>query len=350
MLISCQLLLGLEDRHEGANIAESGAPDVAPKADASESCSTLGAPTRPDVDDGVEGEWVFALSRVDFGLDGGLPFQLNLDRTCTCPEADSCKRPADSGQACDDTAGYDNATRTAVRGLSTLGLFSEASLNESLQAGVSGALIRLQGYGGAADDAHVRVSFYSAVGFEGTRPTGRPEDHWTVDRQSLNAETGYEARYEDPNAFVRDRVLVASFDFPLEVGGNKVQAPLRLDLKSGLIVARIDTTQGLLQGVIAGRWPTSSILNTVETLPDPSSGKAICRGTDTYKLLANIACASADIVSSQVFDGEGSACDALSTAIGFDATRASLGMISTRAVTTTPCDGGAVAPTCATTQ
>src|SRR5688572_26725096 len=104
---ACQLLVGIEDRQERAADAQA-ALDAG--TDAVDPCSVVGVPARPNVKDEDDGgDFVFALARIDMGLDGGLPFALNLDRTCTCPGADSCKRPDAQPPACDGDGGDDNA-------------------------------------------------------------------------------------------------------------------------------------------------------------------------------------------------------------------------------------------------
>lgn len=342
--VSCGVLLGLEDRRQAAS--DGGPPassDAGPSAE--DACARIGTPERPTMpDDGQVGDFVFALSRIDLGLDGGLPFDLNLDRTCTCPGPDSCQR---SEVACDDEAGHDNATAGAMATLARLGVFSEGTLNQNLRAGISGALFRVEGYNGQPDDPRVAVSFYGAIRFEGDRPTGRPDDRWTVDEASLRGSAGaYAPRYVDGDAFVSQGTLVASFEFPVDIGGDPKQAPLRLDLKAGAIVARIDTSKGLLRGVLAGRWPTSSLLATLETLPDPTApGRRMCRDTAAFGLIRELACSSSDVTSDPTLDNTGSSCDALSANVGFEAVAASFGTISVRPLPAPSCvDGGAATP------
>jgi len=342
--VSCGALLGLEDRRQTAS--DGGQPastDTGTSTD--DPCAVIGTPARPSMpDDGQEGDFVFALSRIDLGLDGGLPFDLNLDRTCTCPGPDSCQR---SELACDDEAGHDNASAAAMATLARLGVFSEATLNQNLRAGISGALLRVEGYNGQPDDPRVTVSFYGAIRFEGDRPTGRPDDRWTVDEASLRGSAGnYGPRYADGDAFVSHGTLVASFEFPVDIGGDPKQAPLRLDLKAGAIVARIDTSTGLLRGVLAGRWPTSSLLATVETLPDPTApGRRMCRDTAAFGLIRDLACSSSDVTSDPTLDNKGSSCNALSTSVGFEAIAAAFGTIGVRPPPAPSCvDGGAATP------
>lgn len=333
---ACQLVLGLEDRVELT--ADAGSEEGPGPTDP---CGAVGVPLRPSTpDDEIAGDYVFALSRIDRGLDGGLPFAVNLDRVCTCPGPPSCVARAMT--SCDGDGGSDNATSVVLDTLARSGAFSEAALNDDLRTGISGALLRVQGYGGKPDDPHVVASFYGSLGFEGARPTGQPEDRWSVDEGSLSPDAGDTPRFADPNAYVSGGVLVASFDFPVDVGGDGMrQAPLRLDLRGGFVVAAIDPGEGVLRGVIAGRWPVESLLRTVETLPDPLRPDAqACRGTTSFELVRKLVCGAVDITADPRRDRSTAACDALSTSIGFVALRAQLGRARSRTAAGIPCGEG----------
>ncbi len=337
---SCQLLVGLEERTERASDAGPAVIDGEAPIDP---CSVVGTPARPNMpDDDGGGDFVFALERIDVGLDGGLPFSLNLDRTCTCPAADSCIRPDAGGSKCDGDGGSDNATSAALEVLTIARVFSEESLNQNLRSGTSGALLRLQRYSGLPDDPSVIASFYGAIAFDGPRPTGRPEDRWIVDEAALEEpKAEYRARYFDANAYVSSGTLVATFDFPLEVGGNERQAPLRLDFRAGVIVARVDVTTGKVRGVLAGRWPTASIFSTLATLPDPlAPGEYVCPGTSSYRALRDLVCGARDIVRDPLLDHTGASCDALSAIIGFEGSRAQLGGFGIRPRAPGGCEAG----------
>jgi hypothetical protein len=350
---ACQLLAGIEERTERTPDAttqpqtETAPPPDAP-IDLPKSCASVGTPPVPTgvVDDNMDKDYVFALRHIDFGLDGGLVGrELNLDRRCTCPEPDTCLRDATT-PVCDGEGGADNATKGAVETLIRFapGIISEDQMNQNLRDGVSGALIRIQRYGGAANDPAVKVSYYSATGFEGPgKPTGAPTDAWTLEESTVVPAT-LEPKYFTDDGYVTDNTVVASFEVPLEIGGNNRQKPLRLLLKGGVVVAKLNLQDGTIRGVIAGRWQTTSILETVETFLNPNiQNSNICRGSTEFDFAKTLVCNNADIASDTA---EGRQCNSLSTIIGFEGALARFGKVTRRAAVPSSCEAGLQPPTC----
>lgn len=343
-LAACQAIVGIEDRNEASAPAEAGSPPDAgsdAKADAPvDPCSVTGVPPRPSVADDPNGqELVFALSRLQFGIDGGLPYMLNLDTRCTCPAADSCERPKGQKPACDGERGGDNALAPVLGGFKG---FSEADLNNNLSQGYSTVLVRVEGYNGKADDPNVIVSIYGSLGTPGNRkPTGTPDDEWDVDEASLVNGVPFQRKYADEGAYVTGGRLVASFDFAVDLGGTRTSSPIHADLRSGFIFADIDVGTGHLTGILAGRWPTSSILAAVAPIPDPNEPtKTLCGDSFSYALLRTLVCGSADITRDPSGDNLGRACDSLSVHIGFDALRAKFGAVGRRTLGAPDCGAG----------
>ncbi len=333
--MACQAIVGIEDRDEAPRtLPEASTPDAGSdaKPDAPiDPCTVTGVPPRPSVpDDGTELDLVFALSRLQFGIDGGLPYGLNLDTRCTCPSDDSCQRPPKEKPACDGERGADNALAPIMGLLASQGVITTERLNADLTNGYSGVLVRVERYNGRAEDPNVIVSIYGSLGTD-SHPTGSPEDSWSVDEASLLNGVPYQRKYADEGAYVTGGRLVASFDFAVDLGGNDASPPLRADLRSGFIYADIDPNTGHLTGVLAGRWPTSSVLADVAHQPDLASpGKTLCGDSPSYGLLRTIVCGSADITRDPSNDNLGRACDSLSVHIGFDALRARFGAVKRR--------------------
>lgn len=341
---ACQLFLGLEERPlEAPDASDAGALD-APRGDedaadaAPDPCRETNVPERPRPigdggSDGGDKDVLFALYQVSFGIDGGLPFGLNLDRRCTCPGAGSCT--SRGGDKCDEPApdggppGVDNAAGTVLRLLRLTGVLDETTLNQNLEGGGPGALLRVYDYDGLPDDPYVKVALYASLGSERT-PTGRPEDRYIVDRASVFAGDRDQPVSVDVNAYVSGSVLVAKFDFPLVLGGSDSQPPLKADLRSSYVVARIDAASGTLEGVLAGRWPTTVAIRSVQSFPDPVvDGGTLCEG-GTAESVRTLLCGAADIAPSPEGDDKGEICEALSVHVGFRARHASFGTIEPR--------------------
>lgn len=348
---ACQILLGLEDRVAVAPAdAAQARPDASTDAgtDAPDPCTLSNVPDRPttaDEDSGT-GDLVFALYQVHFGLDGGLPFGVNLDNRCTCPAPDSCHRPKDASTACDTPNGVDNAGQNVLSLLRGFGVLDEGTLNENLAGGGSGALLRVESYNGRANDRFVTVSIYGSLGIQGV-VTGTPKDRWKVDTASLRNGRLDQPLYLDELAYVKDSVLVAKFNFPIALGGDGDQPPLRADLRSGHILANLVDSDGgvAIHGVLAGRWPTTSTLGDIQSFPDPSmKTQPLCAST-SFQLVRQLVCGAADIAVEPKDDGVDGPCGAISVQIGFDGRLATFGDVRQRPDAGLPvCDGGA--PSC----
>ena len=334
LLVACQFLVGIDtDLPSPASpAAEAGIDDGgAREAAAADPCTSTNVPPPPtNADTDTKRDIVFALSNIDFAIDGTFRYGLNLDQRCTCPAADACQRPRGADAACDSPRGVDSALTPLLGTLRRFEVLDQTTLNEALRTGTSGALMRIEGYNGLADDPRVVVSVYGSTGSE-ERPTGRPEDRWKVDEASLAGGVAYLPSYRDETAYVSGSRLVATFDFPIDIGGAPSQPPLRADLQAGIIVADIGPGGESLDGVIAGRWPTKSILRDIESFPDPlAPTQTICGDSGTYDLVRKLVCGAADIPSAPTSDGQGRACDALSVHINFKALRASFGNVEKR--------------------
>lgn len=350
---ACQWLVGIEDRPAVSAPAEAGATpdggDAGVDATPPDPCLATNVPPVPAVaDDDTEQDLVFALSRIEFGIDGGLPYLVNLDKRCTCPAEESCKRPVGSTPACDGLQGSDNALAPVIGLLQSFKVVEQKTLNDNLLAGISGALIRVEKYNGKAEDPKVVVSVYGALGTETGKPKGTAEDRWRVDESALASPgTGsLVAKYRDTNAYVTGSRLVAFVNFAFDIGGDPRQPPLRADLRDGYIVADLDPSSRLT-GVITGRWPTSSVLGDIQTFPDPLLGSGtLCGDSGTFKTVKQIVCGAADITSASGVDGLNRDCDALSVHVGFEATRASFGAVQARPDAGASSCGAGPAPSC----
>lgn len=331
LVAACQLLVGIEER--GVTRAEDGGSDTAESpTDAGPRCPPLDVPPRPDASDDGNQELVWALEEVHFGLDGGTYRSMNLDGRCTCPGAGSCRRPADAGgEVCDDDAGGDNASVGILRLLDQASVVREDYLNASLKDGTSGMVLRVEGYNGRPDDPYVVVSLYGAL--------ARDAGTWTLDEASVEDAPTRRAVSRAPSGYVAGGVLVAAFDFTLTVGGGPKQPPLRAALTKGHIVADISPDRAV--GVLAGRWPTKNVLESVLGFPDPfASDASICGQSATFDLVRRVVCNAVDITSAENVD-PGTDCNAISVNVAFVAGKTSLGPVGIRP------DSGLVCPSVA---
>lgn len=346
----------------GSADADAGAPDA-------EVCIHAGPPGRPTTGDGPSIlAQVFALDAIRFFDDdagAGAPpllVGLDLDRTCTCPEPESCVPPGDGGaRTCDLSDGRDNAAGPLLALFSTLakGSGPERTLRQ-IREGLFDTLVSVQGWNGMPDDPSVIVGVQLSNGIEGvendagTMPLLDGTDVWTVDPGSVLGGSdlvGKDCRTlpipciparTDTAAYVSGGVLVAHLEVPLPIEGSS--GLLSIDFSSATLTARITPSGSSfrLTGEIAGRWSADKLLGTFARLPNPTDGRALCTsdaGQEIYALVKENVCMGLDIVSNPAADRTGARCDALSNTLSFTATTATLGTVFERPRGPEPCPG-----------
>ena len=323
-------------------------------------CGSARWPARPDKDDPSTKDYEFyaAVKVLDFGAaDAGVAptYGFNLDGVCTCPMPESCKPIRDAGSAakhCDDEAGIDNSGAALIRQFSSsAGFFDQSFINAKIAAGVFGAIFRVRGYNGQANDTKVELSVYVSNGTEGVQK-GTPavpkldgNDKWTLDPSSLLGGTIPDGGAPVPNtydlnAYVRDGLLVANLDFPLAIGAGDGEGLVTIELSGSVIVAKLEPYQGVFRanGVIGGRWPTTKLLKSIAVLRDPFDLDAsLCGNNGTYQALKPKICGYADITKNPIEDGKNAPCDSISIGFAFESTPATYGSVFGKPDAGAPC-------------
>lgn len=347
--VACHAILGIDNTRPDAG--EDASVDAGPDIDP---CTRTGVPDPSDkVGSNVEKDYIFALSKVNFGL-VGTPLGFNLDKTCTCPSADSCKRPPDASSACDRGTGIDNAGLSLLQIVQTLKLVTEDDLNILLKSGVSGAVIRVGKYNGESNDNEVTVGIYPALQALGpVKLDGN--DQWQIERASVTDEMTLAPKESANLAYVVNDTLVALFSTAqIVVGGADpdggcYQPPLRMTLNAAIISAKITPDRNkLVQGVVTGRWRASDLFKSIEAFPESQQQPCtafLCGASTSFGLLKRTVCNLVDISSTGQDDLKAS-CDAISGAIGFEATHAKISpMLGDRFDAGHPC-GDDYKPSC----
>ncbi|MCU0657112.1 MAG: hypothetical protein MUF64_18190, partial [Polyangiaceae bacterium] len=134
-------------------------------------------------------------------------------------------------------------------------------------------------------------------------------------------------KFADPNAYVRDYVLVATLP-----GGSIGGADLAITLTAPLMVATLGPpTEGknfwsIDSGTVAARWDTKDIFKLFRRFNDPVSKKPLCTDNPFYGNIKSEICKYADIplVGQAQPDAP---CSALSLAFRFTAIQASVGAL-----------------------
>jgi hypothetical protein len=338
--LACQLIAGIGDRTVWDGGADGNVdpctndPNIPPNAG-----DTDGAANSDDI--------LAALHTLDLGLDASPPLGFNLDQRCTCPGTASCTQ-RDGGVTCDGEGGIDNAGRDMFTTFSAF--ITQDSMNQSIDQGVFGAFIRITDFNGGPDDSQVRVAVYSSLGFDGAgTPAWDGGDHWIVDNASLNGSGDAGdfnlAANTATVAYVANDTLVAHVKIPIVVGST--QYPVTINFDSGLIVAKLVMSPDRkslvsMTGTLAGRWDTTKLLTSLQTLPDPfgDGGSHLCKGTAVFQGIQTTVCDGVDIVADNTADNQGVPCNAVSLALGFTAVPAQFGSQQTAPPIGTPCGSG----------
>ena len=340
-----------------------GGPEAAVDGGTSDGnvCGAASWPARPDKDDPSTKDFEFyeAIKSLDFGAgDAGVipSYGFNLDGMCTCPMAESCKPLGSDGggppKHCDDEAGVDNSGGALIRQFSSsAGFFDQGFINTKIAEGVFGALIRVRGYNGQANDTKVELSVYVSNGTEGIQqgnaavPKLDGNDKWTIDPVSLLGGTIPDGGVPVPNAYdlnayVRDGFLVANLDFPLAIGAGTGEGLVTVELSGSVIVAKLEPYQGAFRanGIVGGRWPTTKLLKSIAVLHDPFDYDASLCGTNgTYQALKPKICGYADITKNPLEDGKNAPCDSVSIGFAFESTPAKFGSVFGKTDSGAPC-------------
>lgn len=356
---------------------DAGAPDAAPDAD---TCAHVRPPSRPDASDG-NGQGILviaAFKTIDIGLtaEAGAPrppYGYDLDGVCTCPGPPSCAQQTGVPESCDDEAGRDNTAIDLFRGLGVAASTGTSQIDDGLASGQYGLLLVIDEYNGQPNDPQVKVSYYVSNGVNRASDGGIPppdfmgNDLWTIDPGSLIGNTQDLVKikscaknsqcqpvYSDDQAYVADNVVVANFidQIPVAFGDRSFLGGATMSLSGAVIVGQLQPvplavgfSYELTGGTIAGRWPTSQLLSTLATIPDPMiDGGFLCgSGSVNYELLKAVACEAADISQNSLYDNASppAACDAVSIGMRFAAGPAQLGAVYAVAPAPAGCaDGG----------
>ena len=349
---ACAGIFGFERLSEqgfegGAPEGSTEAGEDAPPFEGGPQCTELGVPNRPTLVDAGGADAPapihMAVKLLDFGIDNkAAPVGFNLDHACSPTVASStCKTTIDEetwakyGKDKDDK-GVDNSGFGLLGYLAFLGnAFSPTEINNRLNAGEFGVVMRITGWNETNEDEDVTVEIFPAVGVSsvndagvtGTKPTGQPSDQWQRDKRFQNVVDA--SKIVSAQAWVTGGRLVASFQtvtLPISVPDDK--KPLDVIVHEGYLSGAIVPDGAgfkLVQAVLGGRWRTSEMLQQVRTIwvKDTAGLKnvVLCDPNlpvDVYTAVKKQVCDGRDIRTSSQDDGKGLPCDAFSVGMKID--------------------------------
>ena len=219
---------------------------------------------------------------------------------------------------CDDDGGVDEATIGIYNEFAKLteGLFNQDTYNQAIgQDGTNGLVFRLSGYNGGMNQMPggnlqlaVFISDGTAITVDGGSnppPKWDGTDLWTLDSLSivngqLDAGVLTSPLYYDFNVYITNGVIVAkssdnesnlAFPFRLVPSANNNPGGelgnITLLLQGAVLTANISQAGSgyqLTNGIIAGRYPTNLLTQTLGTFLDPQGGPGahLCPGSPTF--------------------------------------------------------------------
>ena len=334
--------------------------------DAGPACALHKPPPRPSVADGASIEdVVFALR--DFRLDQGDDWSsigYDLDDLCSLPPSPvvECLPPAASGAAeLDGMGGIDNAFGHQI---APLILTYMPDLDEHLydeHAGGAGNLVvSIRGWNGEPDDPRVEAIVSQAVfGAPALDDGGRPpvvipdagfskedggippptpawdgRDWFWVRAETYASGDPTRPLLRDDNAYVAggEVVIRLAERVPLVFASSTAARGTIMRLTDAVLVLSLAADGSTVRrGTLAGRWPTSDLLEDIEH-------SAICPGTDDYRTFARLLDLAADQRTVPGSGGSGATCDAVSIGITYTGMRAHVAEVTDRFGFPSPCE------------
>ncbi len=355
IVAACQVLAGIgyvdKDTLATNPQPEGGtSPDGAPVIP--DPCNHVRPEPEPETDDGREeiAPFYLALRAAYVGpRDGGVA-GFDLDGVCTCD-----KRPnthADGGSTCtpkkpnadcDPAGGVDNQGSALFQQLEVakVNIDEESDVNTSIADGKGGLLIYISGYNGKDNDKEVFAGAMRSYGIVdgsgcGTdvgntpgkyRPGWCGSDLWTYSNDLVKS--GTKVPTTQAKGYVRNKMLVFENDIAtLFFGGSTV------DFVSPITAGKLEKIDGkwTFKGTMSGRIGTTSLLRAVGSFGDPfdksplpdGGRRPFCNWPGFDAIRASV-CDAVDISSSKSYDLTGGPCDAISSAVAFEAEEAQVG-------------------------
>lgn len=363
-LAACNLLVGVEDEvgearavvlDASGDVTQSpsdGSPGDAGTVDPCEHAAPPPQPKAADFDTGSP-PLAFAFSDLVALTDEGKS-GFDLDGRCTCDSRPGAKAGPGCGpkepdpRTCDGDGGRDEGSKKLIAGFLGPGLRPiDLFYKDKFEAGASAVLIEVADYNGKPDDPSVKVSFYDGAG-QCAGASGQPPC-WNLQAQSAFDRT---ANALTTRAWVNNGVLVAYFDnktIRLRVG------PVYLEIASAVVTAGIDLGAGgnpttLKDGVIAGRAVGSNLLRVFANQPIydglNEAGAPIfnllCSSETRMRAFRDVFCPLRDLAS---MGGGDAPCDSMAITLGFSASPAQVGPITSSGGEEPKCDDASI-PAC----
>lgn len=316
-------------------------------------CTRTIAPAIPSGMDSGSIEFIAALRSLNLGENSTdiSAIGWDVDGLCTCPDQTlKCKNPvAADFVACDGEGGVDNTSSEIAKALLTTDadFTGSAYYSQGAELGFFTLLFQIKGYNGMPSDPKVSVAVFESPGFMPMgmnieTPAWTGQEAWSVSSASLQDGNSITMPVNaDENAYVRDGVLVASFNtLAFSLAGEK--GHVRISLQNARVSAQIAAPPGntgyrLEKGLISGIFPESDVFRALSTFF--ASGDVLCNdGGFFYEQTKKALCHAMD-VNTQMPNASG-ICNASSFGMSFETFPAAFGNVTNPIPRTSTCPAG----------
>ncbi len=343
----CALLAGVDgERHLGeaattSTSTSSSSSSTGGGGGGAPVCS-LALPPAPPTIKGAGGADVltFALRTLDLG-GPKKKVGFDLDGQCTCPGKTGCLGPTwAKGDHCDNPDGRDNGSGNSFAAINAAfgTIISSVELSDQAYKGKWSVLVKVSDYNGGDDDDQVEVALYTTPGTGGVAPSWDGMDAWPVASISLVDGMSLDQPInKDSKAYVTNRVLVAHLPGATVVfqgSGVHLHADLVSVIFSATLAAKDTGAVALAEGTLSGSWTEAALFQSLSTLR-VNGGMKLCVGDTYYGSAKKALCDEFDLSSTGTPDA---ACDALSFAVGFEASPVLIVGVQTFDPLSAPCD------------
>ncbi len=240
----------------------------------------------PCADAAATSDRVFAVRSIAFDING---FDARDPRTCP-PVGAAC-----TGARPGSTSLCGNRGGEAISDIRDTYPLADR-LNQDIEGGRGGVLIRVQGYNGCADDPSVVVSVYPTVGvFAGgvaAPAQWKGDDVWDIDRNGLANVERKVSRYFGPGAAVGG-VVVAKMDG----AATRVSRDFQLSIADASLSVRFEGDGGVAGALLVGRWGAADAYHGIRsaTLTVGDASAPICQQPLLDQALKGYVCNARDL-------------------------------------------------------
>jgi hypothetical protein len=359
--VACQVVAGIERVEKDQKAAGDGG--TTPNPDGSSSGSS-GIPANdpckhaipeaiPAKDDDPENTipaFYMAVKTLKITQDGA--GGLDLDEVCTCEKGAGTARDGGSSckpktTDCDGPNGIDNRGAALFKKFEIGGQVSvDQSASQDIDEGKRSLLVHISEWNGKPNDREIKVGVLVSPGITTNGPCnndtspepGHFKPKWCgSDKWDYNIGT----TVQGPNQLfpiVRGLAYVVNNAVVFRSEGSIATffGRATLNLGSPIMTGKLEKTAGgqwrLAGGILSGRIPIEELLAAIGQFSDPTGGtnpdgskRLLCEARDVFNLVKPEICNGVDIAKLRVGDFQGGNCNAVSTAISFDAEQAILG-------------------------